>query len=63
MINYKKKTIKCMSRNEDVQKQKRYEHRGLAFDKKIMVLAYRYKAKTGTAKEKNEKMDIKLRGI
>ena len=60
---WRKKTIKNKSRNEELQKQKRYEHRGLARDKKIMVLAYKYKVKTGTAKEKNEKMDKKLRGI
>jgi hypothetical protein len=43
-----------------LQKQKRYEHTGLAWDKKIVTLANKYKAKTGTDKEKNEKMDTKL---
>ena len=46
-----------------LQKHKRYEHTGLAWGKKIIALAKKYKAKTGADKEKNEKMDTKLRGI
>jgi hypothetical protein len=46
-----------------LQKQKRYKHTGLGWDKKVMALANKYKAKTGTIKEKNEKMDTNLRGI
>jgi hypothetical protein len=45
------------------QKQKRHEHTGLEWDKKITALADKNKVKTGKIREKYEKMDTKLRGI